>query len=311
MPAPTLQTVVVRTRVVPAREPNGPARSSGRSGARVLLTALIVLAAACGTGGTGDVASRQLPGSDHVHALRATDDGALLLGLHGALWRSPDGQEWDQLGLEGQDAMALGVAQEGAPLLVGGHDVLARSTDGGTTFEMLSPADLPSLDIHALAQAPSDPSVVYAYAVGHGIFRSADAGDTWAATGTGDQLPGDLAAMAVDPTDPDVVLVGSGGEGVFRSTDGGSSFDRVTEWGTIGLAFAAEDTVLAATQRGVDVSRDGGQSWDNVAAVEEFDGQPLAVAIGADETWWVITEQPRVLYRGPGADDGFTEVARA
>lgn len=298
--------------MVPAGETHASTRSSRqRQAFRVLLTAVAVLVTACGTGGPEEVASGQLPGSDHVHALRATDDGALLLGLHGALWRSPDGQEWDQLGLQGHDAMALGVAQEGAPLLVGGHDVLARSTDGGATFEMLSPADLPSLDIHALAQAPSDPSLVYAYAVGHGIFRSDDAGDTWVATGAGDRLPGDLAAMAVDPTDPRVLLVGSGGEGVFRSTDGGSSFERVTDWGTIGLAFAPDDTVLAASGRGVDVSRDGGQSWDNVASVEEFDGQPLAVAVGDHQTWWVITEQPRVLYRGSGTEEGFTEVARA
>lgn len=283
---------------------------SGHGQSRVLLMALVMLATACGTGGSEGVTSGQLPGSDHVHALRATDDGALLLGLHGALWRSPDGQEWQQLGLDGQDAMALGVAQEGAPLLVGGHDVLARSTDGGATFEMLSPSDLPSLDIHALAQAPSDPSIVYAYAVGHGLFRSDDSGDSWAAAGTGDQLPPDLAAMAVDPTDPEVVLVGSGGEGIFRSIDGASSFDHVTDWGTIGLAFAADGTVLAATQRGVDVSSDAGQSWENVAGVEDFEGQPLAVAI-SDGTWWVMTEQPRVLYRGSGTDDGFTEVARA
>lgn len=298
-------------RLAAEQVPRSSARSSGRGRTRVLLVALAVLATACSTAGTEDVASGQLPGSDHVHALRATDDGALLLGLHGALWHSPDGQEWEQLGLQGQDAMALGVAQEGAPLLVGGHDVLARSTDGGATFDMLSPPGLPSLDIHALAQAPSDPSVVYAYVVGHGIFRSADAGDTWAATGAGDQVPNDLAAMAVDPNEPEIVLVGSGGEGVFRSTDGASSFERVAEWGTVALAFAADGTVLAATRRGVDVSGDGGQSWDNVAAVEDFDGQPLAVAVGADRTWWVMTEQPRVLYRGSATDDGFTEVARA
>ncbi|MBW3663927.1 MAG: hypothetical protein KY469_12570 [Actinobacteria bacterium] len=254
----------------------------------------------------------RLPGSDHVHALRATDDGALLLGLHGALWRSSDGKSWEQLGLEGQDAMALGVAVEGEPLLVGGHDVLARSDDGGRAFEMLSPADLPSLDIHALAQAPSDPKIVYAYVVGHGIYRSTDAGDTWmAAAPVGEQLPPDLAAMAVDPSSPETVLVGSGSQGVLRSTDGGSSFAQTGDWGTLGLAFADEGTVLAATYRGVDVSDDGGITWQNAAPVEELEGQPFAVAIGPDGTWWVLTEEPRVLYRSSGSDGALEEVARA
>lgn len=273
----------------------------------LLLVAVTLGAVACG--GTSAPPSGALPASDHVHALRAADDGSLLLGLHGALWRSDDGTEWQQVGLEGQDAMALGVAEQGQPLLVGGHDVLARSSDGGATFEMLSP-QLPSLDIHALAQAPSDPNIVYAYVVGAGIYRSVDAGDTWApAAAIGEQLPGDLAAMAVDPNDPDVVLVGSGGHGVFRSTDGAASFSQTTDWGALGLAFAADGTVLAATYRGVDVSEDGGDTWDNAAPADAFDGQPLAVAIGPDGTRWVVTEKPRVLYRSTGG--GFDEVSRA
>lgn len=272
-----------------------------------VLLAVALAAASCG--GPSAPTAGSLPAADHLHALRATDDGGLLLGLHGALWRSADGTVWEQLGLRGQDAMALGVAAEGQPLLVGGHDVLARSTDGGETFEMLSP-QLPSLDIHALAQAPSEPRTVYAYVVGAGIYRSVDAGDTWTSAATiGEQLPGDLAAMAVDPTDPLVVLVGSGSQGVFRSADGAASFSRTADWGTLGLALAADGTVLAATYQGVDVSDDGGKTWTNAATTDEFDGQPLAVAIEPDGTWWVMTEKPRVLYRSTG--DGFAEVARA
>lgn len=274
---------------------------------RSLLVAFTLLLAACSNAPAAT--SGALPGSDHLHALRAADDGSLLLGLHGALWRSEDGTDWEPQGLEGQDAMALGVAAEDAPLLVGGHDVLARSTDGGETFEMLGP-DLPSLDIHALAQAPSDPDLVYAYVVGAGIFRSDDAGDTWsAAAAVGPQLPGDIAALAVDPRDPETVLVGSGSAGVLRSSDGAATFTRTSEWGTGGLAFGPDGEVLAATVRGLDVSQDGGESWSNLAAVDELAGQPMAVAVGPDGTRWVVTEADRVLYRDDG--DGFTEIARA
>ncbi len=117
--------------------------------------------------------------------------------------------------------------------------------------------------------------------------------------------------MAVDPNDPQVVLVGSGEHGVFRSTDGASSFAQSTDWGTLGLAFGPDGTVLAASYRGVDVSDDGGRSWDNAVATDEFDGQPLAVGIGPDGTWWVMTEEPRVLYRSDSGDGEFEEVARA
>lgn len=219
-----------------------------RRGFAVAVATVALFVSACSSTSPAGSSSGggDLPDGDHVHALRATDDGALLLGLHGALWRSADGTSWQQLGLEGHDAMALGVAAEGQPLLVGGHDVLARSSDGGETFEMLDPSDLPSLDIHALAQAPSEPRTVYAYVVGHGIYRSTDTGDPW-----------------------------------------------------------------QRAYRGVDVSNDGGRSWDLAAGTDSFDGQPLAVAIGPDGTWWVMTEKPRVLYRSQNGDGGFEEVARA
>lgn len=276
-----------------------------------------VLLAGCAGSGTDRPqqpadAGGALPGGDHVHALRVADDGALLLGLHGALWRSPEGREWEELGLRGQDAMAIGVAQEGEPLLVGGHDVLVRSTDGGETFEELRPDDLPHLDIHALAQAPSDPSVVYAAVVGAGVFRSGDAGATWERTAAfGEELPPDLGAMAVDPGDPDAVVVGSGSRGVLRSSDGARSFTRTSEWGVVGLAFGDEGRMAAVTYRGVDRSEDGGRTWQNVASVDDLVGDPRAIAISDAGAVWVLTEGPRALLRSD--DDGvtFAVVARA
>ncbi len=48
-----------------------------------------------------DVTAAMPPG-DHVHALQEVADGSLLLGLHGALYRSQDaGSSWELAGLEG------------------------------------------------------------------------------------------------------------------------------------------------------------------------------------------------------------------
>lgn len=277
-------------------------------------TAAVVGLSACG-GDSPTSSAGTLPDADHVHSLQAADDGALLLGLHGALWRSPDqGLSWDLIGLEGQDAMAIGVAIDGEPLIVGGHNVLERSTDGGTTFESLRPATLPGLDIHALAQAPSDPSIVYAFVVGAGLFRSEDAGDTWAPrAGAGEALPQDVAAAVVMPADPDVVLLGSGSLGVFRSEDGGGTFEQVSDWGTLGLAAVGDPVeLMATTYRGVDVSVDGGgRIWENLAESSTFDGQPIATTIDGEGTFWVITEKPRVLWRSDDRGESWLEVARA
>lgn len=279
-----------------------------------LAAVLAVVLTACATGNGGADAGA-LPASDHVHALRATDDGGLLLGLHGALWRSDDdGLSWQAAGLDGQDAMSIGVAAQGAPLLIGGHDVLVRSTDGGQSFSPLRPSELPSYDIHALTQAISDPAIVYAFVVGAGIYRSDDAGDTWQATAAvGDTTPPDTSALVVSPDDPDVVLVASGSVGIFRSDDGAQSFTQVSDWGTLGLAIGGDPSIaVAATYRGVDISAGGsGTVWQNASDVDAFEGQPIAVTVDPAGTIWLVTEQPRVLLRSDDQGESWQEVARA
>lgn len=128
-----------------------------------------VLLAGCG----GDAGDGGLPEGDHVHSLGVTTHGELLLGLHGGLYHSDEGVDWELVGLEGEDAMV--VAAGDGPMFVAGHDVLYRSDDGGETFSALTPSDLPGLDIHGFAQAPTYGDKVYAYVVGHGLYASDDA----------------------------------------------------------------------------------------------------------------------------------------
>lgn len=276
---------------------------------RLACTLAAVVAAVVGTASCSAPSpstSTGLPTGGHVHALRTAGSGQLLLGLHGALWSSDDGIDWEQMALDGQDAMGLGELQDGAPFLVGGHDVLERSVDGGGSFTSLSPPGLPTLDIHALAQAPSDPDIVHAFVAGNGLFSSIDGGDTWQPAATsGQPLPVDVTAMTVDPSDPDVVLVGSPSSGILRSDDGGRSFGGVTPTATIGLAFGPDNEVLAATQQGVDASTDGGVNWTNLAPMTDFAGQPIAVTF-RDDARWVVTEDSRGLYRATG--DAFQRV---
>lgn len=248
-----------------------------------------------------------MPSGDHVHALQEVADGTLLLGLHGALYRSEDaGSSWELAGLEGQDAMSLGAADPGGLLFVAGHDVLQRSRDGGASFEPLAPADLPSLDIHAFAQSASDPETVYAFVVGFGIFSSSDAGETWEPRAAPGQTVGmDTSALLVAPDDPQIVLAGGGQSGLWRSTDGGQTFTRVLDAGVGALAAdpVEDGRMLALTSDGVAESLDVGQTW-TLLGRPDLPGQPVTLAAGAESRVWLVTEDPRALHRS--SDGGAT-----
>jgi photosystem II stability/assembly factor-like uncharacterized protein len=273
----------------------------------------MLTAAACQSGAAS---ANGLPTGGHVHALNVLQDGELLLGLHGSLYRSAEGHVWESAGLEDEDAMAIAAVSEDAPIFVAGHDLLTRSADGGKTFQPLRPDGLPSLDIHAFAQAPSDPETLYGYVVGAGIFASSDAGQTWELRAPARQsIPEDILTLAVHPEDPETVLAGGGGSGVFRSTDGARTFGQVSQVGAGSLAVRGDDPdrVVALTARGIEVSDDGGQSWEVVSVPREagIDGQPVAIASGGGDTVLMITEQPRTLQRSDDGGRTWGEVATA
>src|ERR1700753_248701 len=83
--------------------------------------------------------------------------------------------------------------------------------------------------VTALAQARSNPRVVYAGTALAGVFRSADGGETWAARNAG-LATGDLdiGGLTVDPRDDETVFAtvapGSGGDLLVRSRDGGATW---------------------------------------------------------------------------------------
>lgn len=236
-----------------------------------------------------------LPSGDHLHSLGVTIDGDLLLGLHGGLYRSDDGKAWELVGLEGQDAMVIASAEQ--PLFVAGHEVFARSDDGGNTFDELRPADLPGLDLHAFAQAPANGQAIYAFVVGHGLFASGDAGDTWERRAELGTIPPDTFGLAVVGSNTETLVVVGPESGVLRSEDGGRNFVRVLDMPSWAVAIDPEQPglVWALITDGLARSDDAGLNWQPASALEELEGQPQALAVGSGRLW-VATEDPRALY---------------
>lgn len=123
-------------------------------------------------------------------------------------------------------------------------------------------------DFMGFTPHPRDPGVLYAS--GHpasggnlGFLVSTDGGRSWTKRADGVGGPVDFHQMDVSKSDPNVIY-GSYGE-LQRSDDGGRTWRLVgkSPEGLIGIAASARsgDTIYAATQRGLLVSKDGGRQW--------------------------------------------------
>lgn len=163
---------------------------------------------------------------------------------------------------------------------------LVTTTDGGRSWEDRVPGG--PFDTHELALHPSAPDTLRVSA-GDGYFESRDGGATWSSPERGLEA-GYLRSVAIDPGDPDTVVVSAAtgprsayvagrSDGRLYRRQGGEPWTRVAVgWpdppDTIAplLAAGLEDGELwAADERGIHRSRDGGATWDPVAA---FDPTP-------------------------------------
>lgn len=148
-----------------------------------------------------------------------------------------------------------------------GLGFLWRSQDRGATWRNIQKGlEIPS---DALAIDPENPKVIWVWAGGE-TWRSGDAGDTWARRSVA--LPDesfDLSVLdlLVDPHHPSTLYrvsfhsAGNGGS-VDVSFDGGASFQQ---GGPLPIATPVvqmgHDELLAFDFNGLEVSKDGGQTW--------------------------------------------------
>lgn len=132
---------------------------------------------------------------------------------------------------------------------------------------------------------PTDPSRIFAGAVGGGVWLTTDGGAHWQAL---EDLMANIAvcSLAMSPTDPKTLYAGTGegfgfgfndalrGNGIFKSTDGGWAWTQLAEtkdkldfYLVNSLAISPDGTtVLAGTTTGIFRSTDGGQTWSKKLA---------------------------------------------
>jgi photosystem II stability/assembly factor-like uncharacterized protein len=129
--------------------------------------------------------------------------------------------------------------------------------------------------LNAIACHPSDTSIVYTGSPSGGLWKSTDGGKNWVVLT--DNLPSlGVSSILIHPERPNEILVGTGdrdhgdarGIGVIRSTDGGLTWQMYNEGMgefTVGMMARSEtnpDVILAATNRGIFKTTNGGALWE-------------------------------------------------
>jgi hypothetical protein len=218
-----------------------------------------------------------------IGALAVTSTGTLYAGTGeanpgggsvtfpgGGVFRSTDGgASWQSLGLTGTDrigriaadpanANRLFVAAAGNLFVSGGQRGLYRTTDGGTTWQLVLAGTTGTTGAVDVAISPTDPNRVYAVmwdhhrqpngrvygGAGSGLYRSTDGGATWTRLAGGLPAAGaNLGRMGVavarsDPNRLYAIASDTSGDfvGFWTSTNGGDTWTQLTNTSVVSAA---------------------------------------------------------------------------
>ena len=203
------------------------------------------------------------------------EDGIVFAGAYDGLFRWREGgTEWEHL-LSGSKVMSVACASpdpvddsssDGPIVLVGtAEDGILISRDGGRTWDGAN-AGLLDLAVFELAMSPdfSQDGIAFA-ATSSGLYRTRNGAESWREVDVGLD-DGVVTSVAVSPTFPEdrLVIAISFDFGLLRSTDAGRSWEDLSEthgWMASHASCWSGGRIGAATEIGVGLSDDGGQTW--------------------------------------------------
>lgn len=174
----------------------------------------------------------------HIHGLAVDplDPQMLLIATHHGLFRCLQGKECSLLGDERSDFMGFGISGDGKIFYASGHEAtthknmgIRRSVDRGKKWEAI--AFDGRVDFHTMTVNPSNPNVIYGW---YGrLYKTRDGGKTWSNPGVkglpppSEQGPySPFLNILTDPKESDKVFAATD-QGLYLSNDGGNSWSPV------------------------------------------------------------------------------------
>ena len=264
-----------------------------------------------------------------VASPRYAEDGIVFAGAYDGLFRWwQGGTSWEHL-LSGSRVLSVAcspVADDGRAdgsgliVLAGTEtDGILVTRDGGRSWTGAN-AGLQDLEILALTLSPRFGQDRLAFAAtSSGLYRSRNGAESWRQVDL-EWEDAAIQCLAISPSfaDTRVILAGTEEYGLLRSDDAGRSWESMLASRMVNaLAYDSHGRVVAATDGGLALSDDEGQTWQmvgtdlggvgGVARLEDGDGSILLA--GLPEMW--APTEPGLLHTGIGrsTDGGQTWAA--
>jgi hypothetical protein len=169
-----------------------------------------------------------------------------------------DGANWTQISSADSDIDILSIVMSNSNIIAGTWNGLYLSTDGGTTWNAVTPAGIPA-DTAIWSLALID-TTLFAGTTGD-IYKSSDDGNTWTEANSG--IAADARITSIVASE-DAIFAGSASNGVFKTANGGTSWTAINSGLTdthISQLAVIGTRLLAVTLNGVFISDNNGSSW--------------------------------------------------
>jgi photosystem II stability/assembly factor-like uncharacterized protein len=201
----------------------------------------------------------------------------------------------EELLIQGHHLHTLAIlAGDPETILVGTHNGLFKSVDGGKTWEAVS-GKVAKTDVMGLYAHQKSDQIVYASGHDIGIMKSADGRQSWISLVKGLPEHPDVHAMTSNPNDSNEVYVWIVEAGLFKSADGGKSWSLISPMlahvNVFSLAVHPQksDILYAGTSAGFLMTLDKGATWK---VVKETPAEKPFYSLLIDP------ENPKTLFSG-------------